>query len=367
MTFPRPLDEAPRREVAQEVTRRAWSSVSLLWEGLGGLAPARSAVVVGAGSWGTAVATLLARGGARVQLVCRSREQADELRAARVNAPYLPGIELPAGISICASGEEDLAAADFLCMAVPSRSLGSALDSIAPRLPRRLGVLVLTKGLVGHAGDLPSSAVAERTGTRPVACLGGPGHALEAVRSGASLVVASPEETFAAVVAGALRRGGVHCTTSPDLVGTELAGVAKNAAALAAGAALPAGANAAGAAAGRIYAECHALAAARGGAHESFTGLAGAGDLVATVLAATSRNRRAGELLAAGASPQEIHERLGQVPEALYVLPALARAMRAAGVSAPATDDLAGLVEGRIEAGRWAESARRAPRRSRAA
>ena len=160
---------------------------------------------------------------------------------------------------------------------------------------------------------------------------------------------------------------GVACETSSDLVGVELAGVAKNAAVLAAGAALADGPNAAGAAAGRVYAECYALAKTRGAEADSFVGPAGAGDLVATVLAAHSRNRRAGELLAQGMVPEDIPGVLGQVPEALHVLPVLARAMDDAGVRAPATHELAALAEGRIGAKQWLAATRRPAARSRAA
>src|SRR5204863_2059520 len=100
---------------------------------------------------------------------------------------------------------------------------------------------------------------------------------------------------------------------------------------------------------------------------ESFAGPAGTGDLVATVLAAHSRNRRAGELLAHGTSPEQIEDILGQVPEALRMVPALARAMEEAGVPAPATKELAALAEGRIGADQWLAATRRAPARSRAA
>ena len=98
--------------------------------------------------------------------------------------------------------------------------------------------MVLTKGLLGADGELPSTAVRKSTPKSPVACLGGPAHALEAVQRGASVTVASKDREFSALIAGALRTAGLSCHTSTDLVGVELAGVAKNAAALAAGAAL---------------------------------------------------------------------------------------------------------------------------------
>jgi glycerol-3-phosphate dehydrogenase (NAD(P)+) len=143
-------------------------------------------------------------------------------------------------------------------------------------------------------------------------------------------------------------RSGHQCERTGDVIGVQLAGCAKNAAALAVGIALPDGVNAAGAAAGRIYGECHQLARSLGATEESFTGLAGAGDLVATVLAAHSRNRRAGELLAGGATVPEVEVALGQVSEALDLVPLLAAAMRDRGIRAPATEDLAKLIESRV-------------------
>jgi glycerol-3-phosphate dehydrogenase (NAD(P)+) len=367
LTFPRPLDREPRYGLAQEIANRVWSCVSLQWEWLGGLPPVRQAIVVGAGSWGTAVATLLARGGASVQLACRTTHQAQELGALRSNVAYLPGVTLPDGVSIGTVEDVDWREADVVCLAVPSGALPAAVESIEDPIPDGLGVLVLTKGLIAPEGKLPSAHVVARLGERAVACLGGPAHALEAVERGAWVTVASRDRHFGALLASAFRKAGVSCETSADIVGVELAGAAKNAAALAAGAALGAGVNAAGVAAGRIYAECHALARARGADSASFAGPAGAGDLVATVLASHSRNRRAGELLAEGVGAEEIRDLLGQVPEALSVVPVLAHAMSEADLACPATKELAALIDGRLGAESWLESAQRTPLRSRAA
>jgi glycerol-3-phosphate dehydrogenase (NAD(P)+) len=367
LTFPRPLDREPRHGTAQEIANRVWSCISLQWEYLGGRAPIRHAVVVGAGSWGTAVATLLARGGASVQLACRTPEQAHELATLRANLAYLPGVSLPEGVTVTTVAGLDWSDVDVACLAVPSQGLPAAVETLATEVPEHVSLLVLSKGLVAPNGTPPSALVADRLGKRPVACLGGPAHALEAVERGASLTVASPDPALRALLASAFRKGGVECDKSADLIGVELAGVAKNAAALAAGAALADGPNAAGAAAGRVYAECHALAMARGASAESFTGPAGTGDLVATVLAAHSRNRRAGELLAQGTSPDEIQALLGQVPEALHVVPVLAHAMDEAGVPSPAMHELAALADGRIGADQWLAATRRVPALPRAA
>ena len=126
-------------------------------------------------------------------------------------------------------------------------------------------------------------------------------------------------------------RAGVVCEQSNDPIGVELAGAAKNAAGLAAGATEAQGMNAAGAAAGHIFAEVWRYADGQGARPESLLGLAGTGDLVATVLAPQSRNRRAGELLAAGVPAAEIPERIGQTVESLESVPLLARALNHAG------------------------------------
>jgi glycerol-3-phosphate dehydrogenase (NAD(P)+) len=345
LTFPRPLDGSASSHLAQEVTARVWSCVQLQWEWLGGVPPIRTAAVIGAGSWGTAAAVLLARGGASVQLGCRTGEQAAALAESGRNDRYLPGIELPAGVTATTAAELDLAEVDLVCLAVPSRSFAGAVEQLADRLPADAEVLLLTKGLVPPDAVLPCDHLVERTGRRSLALLGGPAHAAEACRGEAGLVVASPDRKFAARLAGIFRQAGLRCEQTNDLIGVQLAGCAKNAAALAVGLALPNGVNAAGAAAGRVYGECHRFARAMGAEEESFAGLAGAGDLVATVLASHSRNRRAGELLAHGSSVPEIERQLGQTSEALDLVPLLAAAMREAGIHAPATSELAGIVD----------------------
>jgi glycerol-3-phosphate dehydrogenase (NAD(P)+) len=192
-----------------------------------------------------------------------------------------------------------------------------------------------------------------RFGASRTACVGGPAHAREMVSEGAGLVAASTEETLASALAGLFIRAGVVCEESNDPTGVELAGVAKNAAALASGATEAQGLNAAGAAAGHIFAEVWRWAEAQGARPESLIGLAGTGDLVATALAPESRNRRAGELLADGVATAEIPERVGQAVEALQTVPLLARALNTAGLRAPVTSALAGLIDGELPLGEW--------------
>ena len=349
-----PHVEEPSRELAAAVTDRIWPNVMLQWEWLGGQTPLRRAAVVGAGSWGTTLAVMLARAGLEVDLGTRTREQAETLGRERVNARYLPGVELPQNVRVAPASELELSAHDLVCFAVPARALPAALAAHGARVPARAGVLVVSKGLVPPLGTLPSAFAAERVQARSVAALGGPSHAADALVNGASIVLASRDDAFAFELATVLGAAGFDVHTTRDVAGVELAGCAKNAAVLAASAAAAtAGPNVAGAAAGKVFAEIAQLASRSGGDAATFAGLAGAGDLVATVVADGSRNRRAGELLARGLSADEIARALGQTAESVDSVGLLAEMLGRAGVEAPATTGLAALVDGRIAAEQW--------------
>lgn len=313
----------------------------------------RRATVVGAGSFGTALAVLLARGGLRTTLQTRTAEQAAAIEEQRENRAYLPGVQLPGGLRI-EPASAGAARADYVFLAVPSKTLGEAIDTlVAAGLGRRTAVVSVAKGLVPPAGLPPTTVLAARFGAERVACLGGPAHAQEMVHAGAALVAAAAEEELARSLAQMFTRAGVVCEQSNDPIGVELAGAAKNAAALAAGATEAQGLNAAGAAAGHIFAEVWRYAEGLGARPESMIGLAGAGDLVATALARESRNRRAGELLAAGVPAAEIPDRIGQAVEALESVPLLARALEQAGVAAPVTGALGRLISGELPLDDW--------------
>jgi glycerol-3-phosphate dehydrogenase (NAD(P)+) len=292
---------------------------------------AKRATVIGAGSFGTALAVVLARGGLRTTLQTHTVEQALQLEDEGQNRAYLPGVELPAQLRIepPSAGVER---ADYVFLAVPSQALGAVIAGLSEAgLGRRTAVVSVAKGLVPPEGSPPTSILSAAFGAHRVACLGGPAHAQEMVHFGAGLVAASHDEELVGRLAQVFMRAGVVCERSNDPLGVELAGAAKNAAALAAGATEAQGLNAAGAAAGHIFAEVWRYAESLGARPESMIGLAGAGDLVATALAPESRNRRAGELLAAGVPAAEIPTRIGQAVEALESVPLLARALERVG------------------------------------
>jgi glycerol-3-phosphate dehydrogenase (NAD(P)+) len=290
-----PQVDQPSLQLAGAVTERIWPCVMLQWEWLGGLPPIRRAAVVTSGTAGLGLAELLERAGVEVEV----RRTADE-------HPLEP------------------ARHDLVVLAVASHELPHVVAEHGPGMTGRAAVLVAAKGLVPPSAALPSAFVAQHTGARAVATLGGPADTL---RQGAALV-ASADAGLGRQLADLLTKAGLYAETSTDTVGVELAGAAKDAAALAAAAAGPAGPSAAGAAAGRVFAEVDAYARRRGARAETFAGQAGAGDLVASVVA--------------------------QDPGDADALPLLALALREGGVDAPAVSGLADVIEGRVDAGDWA-------------
>jgi 1-acyl-sn-glycerol-3-phosphate acyltransferase len=356
MTFPRV--EEPSPPLAESVTARIWPNVLLQWEEMGGLPPMRRAAVIGAGSWGTAVAVLLARGGLEVQLGARTAEQAAEMIEAGENRHYLEGVELPDSLLVRAASEIELAGLDLVCLAIPSGSLPQAVGAIADRVSDRSSVLLLTKGLIAPLGQLPAEYVGERIRARAIACLGGPAHAAEAVSGSAALVLGSGDADLRDQLGEVFDRAGLVCERSRDVTGVEMAGAAKNAAALAAAATEPFGLNAAGIAAASVWRECIAYAISRGAELETFSGLAGVGDLTATVLAPSGRNRRAGELLGRGTPAAEIPALIGQASEGLDAVPLLATAIEGSGSPAEALGGLAALIRGEIDTEAWVDSLR---------
>ena len=353
--FPKVEKEEVTPNLAISVTDRIWEPVRMQWEILGGVAPLRKVAVVGAGSAGTALAVLLARAKVDVFLACRNADQAEVLARTRVNEGYLPGVTLPDGVRPIRAAELDASSCDMVCFAVPSRALPAALAAHVQRMPESTDIVLLSKGLVPHLGDLPAEYTEKRAAGHKIAAIGGPAHAAGALEKGAAFVLASKDKVMLERLAAPLREARTYVETTDDVAGVEMAGCAKNVAALAAAAAIGGGPNAAGAAAGRVWAEIVRWAADRGAKLETFAGLAGAGDLVATVLAEGSRNRRAGEKLAAGVPISQIEEEVGQAIESLDTVPLLAAKMTQDGAHAPETRMLARLVAGQIEPERWRE------------
>jgi glycerol-3-phosphate dehydrogenase (NAD(P)+) len=274
-----------------------------------------TAAVLGAGSWGTALAIQLARRGQRVLLWGRSPEHMARLAADRVNARYLPGITLPAAIEPTPSLEEAGAAGDLL-LAVPSHAFVPTLAALGPGVRR---IAWATKGLEEGTGRLLHEVAAEQLGDDArLAALSGPTFARE-VAAGlpTAVTVASNDPGHGERIAALLHGGPFRVYTSPDLTGVGLGGAVKNVVAIAAGMAdgLALGANSRAALITRGLAEIMRLGRRLGARTDTLMGLAGLGDLVLTATDDQSRNRRFGLALARGQSPAAAAAHIGQVVE----------------------------------------------------
>lgn len=270
------------------------------------------ATVVGRGAWGSAFGGVLRDRGHDVVLV--GRDTID-------SAPW--------------------DGTDLVVLAVPSRAFGEVLARVRGNAP----VLSLVKGLDPDTGERLSRLVRDR----PVAVLSGPTMA-EEVESGlpAAVVVASEDPALAEKLQAALNSGVFRVYVNDDLVGVELCGAAKNVIALAAGAVdgLGLGDNAKSALVTRGLAEMARLGEACGAEPETFSGLAGMGDLVATCWHPTGRNRRAGELIARGASADEAKTQIGQVVEGLTTAPTLRDLSHRLGIELPITEGVCAVLAG---------------------
>ncbi|HTD08261.1 MAG TPA: NAD(P)-binding domain-containing protein, partial [Solirubrobacteraceae bacterium] len=180
---------------------------------------AKRATVIGAGSFGTALALLLARGGMRTTLQTRTAEQAALLVREHENRQYLPGVELPSQLRI-EPASAGVARADYVFLAVPSSRLADVIEGFnVSGLGKRTAVISAAKGLVPPHGTPPTAVLSATFGPDRVACLGGPAHAQEMVHAGAALVAACAEEELARSLAQMFTRAGVVCELSNDPVG----------------------------------------------------------------------------------------------------------------------------------------------------
>jgi glycerol-3-phosphate dehydrogenase (NAD(P)+) len=297
------------------------------------------AAVVGAGAWGTAFARLLAARGHEVTLAMRDPEQAREIEERGRNPRHLPTIDLE-GVSATVVGDLALAGADLYVIAVPSR----AFAEVVRTLPGAAPVLSLTKGLDPESGGRLSKLV-ERRG---FAVLSGPNFA-EEIGDGlpAAAVIASEDPRLAEELQQAVNSLAFRVYVNEDLVGVELCAAAKNVIALAAGGVdgLGLGDNAKAALIARGLAEMARLGEACGARPETFSGLAGMGDLIVTCWSRLGRNRHAGELIAQGASPEEAAAQIGTV-EGLTTAPVLRELSHRVGVELPITEGVCQVLDG---------------------
>jgi glycerol-3-phosphate dehydrogenase (NAD(P)+) len=309
--------------------------------------------VLGAGAWGTALAAHFARrSDVRVTLWARDPGRVREIAGRRANERYLPGVTLPAALSI--SADFAIASrADLLVVATPVAALPALGDELA-RAGARAPLVWLSKGFleVPPSPELPSGiALAHQVlGARwpaPIGVVSGPSFA-EEVASGlpTAVAVAATDSALAAEVASLLRADTLRAYESDDLAGVEVGGAVKNVLAIAAGASdgLGFGNNARAALITRGLAETGRLLAALGGKRDTLMGLAGLGDLVLTCTGDLSRNRRVGLALARGMSLQQILAEIGHVAEGVAAARAAHILSRHHGIEMPIVDAVHGVL-----------------------
>ncbi len=300
--------------------------------------------VLGAGSWGTALAMLLAGNGHAVQLWTHRPARAEEMSQARENSAYLPGLPFPESLEISADLGSVLAHAEILLLVVPSHVFRQTLIAIKPFLQTQHKLAWATKGLEPDSRKLLHQQVKEELGEMlATAVVSGPTFAREvAQKLPGAVTVASRDSAFAAQLADALHTDYFRAYIGRDVVGVEVGGAVKNVLAIAAGAAdgLGFGANARAALIARGLAEVTRLGVALGAQTETFTGLTGLGDLVLTCTDNQSRNRRLGLAVGQGKDIQQAMKDIGQVVEGFNTAREVHALAQSLGVDMPITEQI---------------------------
>lgn len=313
----------------------------------------KAVLVIGAGSWGTALALVLARNHNRVYLWDVNPTHIDKLVHERVNNHYLPGIALPDNLypisQLLPLPEQVLG----IVIVVPCQALPSVLALLKPGVVSGLNICLACKGFESATLTLNHDLVHEILGDIPVAVLSGPSFAREvAVGLPTAVTIASTDSACASRFSALFYNETFRTYTHDDVIGVQVGGAVKNVMAIAAGIAdgLGFGANTRAALITRGLAEIMRLGIAMGGRQETFMGLSGLGDLVLTCTDNQSRNRRFGLGLALGKSPEQIRNEIGQAVEGIGTAESVSRLASHNQVDMPICAQVQGIIEGRINA-----------------
>lgn len=299
--------------------------------------------VLGAGSWGTALAILLSRNGAVVRLWGHLTTEVERLHRDGENREFLPGYPFPDGLSVTADLGEALQGADEVLVVVPSHAFRAVLKKAVPLMEQQTSLSWATKGVEPQTLSLLHEVAAELLGDKSTAVISGPSFAGEVAKGlPTAVTVASSSLEHAEKIAGYLHSDCFRAYTSDDIIGLEVGGAAKNVMAIGAGIAdgLGFGANTRAALITRGLAEIMRLGMALGGKRETMMGLGGMGDLVLTCTDDQSRNRRMGLALARGLSIDEAKQEIGQEVEGVMTAQAIYNKARKLGVEMPITEQV---------------------------
>lgn len=311
--------------------------------------------VIGAGSWGTALAIVAARAGHDVQLWSRNEAVVKSINGEHLNSVYLKDAQIPSGVRAGRDIAGILSGAELVILAAPSHAMRRLLEKMASALRPEMIIVSATKGIEIDSGKRVSQVVTEvvPAATRPrFVCVSGPSFAKEVVENYPTAIVAASEDREAScIVQAELSFDNLRIYTNDDVVGTELGGSVKNVMAIAAGmvAGLGFGSNSIAALITRGLAEMTRLALREGAKPETLMGLAGLGDLVLTCTGSLSRNRFVGQELGRGRSLHDILAGMNEVAEGVKTTPAVKRLADRTGTEMPITKEVhAVLYEGKL-------------------
>jgi len=308
--------------------------------------------LLGGGSWGTTVASVVSRN-APIALWARDAETVESINSARENRKYLPGITLPSALRATNDMAEVVAGADVLIMGVPSHSFRGVLEEAKAHLRPWVPVISLTKGLELSSGQRMTQLIEEILPGHPVGVLTGPNLAREIMSGQAAASVLSMEdEIVVRALQPVFHSGLFRVYTNTDLLGCELGGVLKNIIAIAVGMGdgLGAGDNTRSALMTRGLAEITRLGVAMGGRAETFAGLTGMGDLIATCTSPLSRNRHVGVELGKGRKIDEIIAGMNMVAEGVKSAPTVIALAEKHGLAMPIAQDVYDVTQGKRDA-----------------
>ncbi len=308
--------------------------------------------VLGAGSWGTALALVLARRGLPVRLWVHRPELAESIQRTRLNEAYLPGFLLPGSVHVTSDLAEASHQADVLVFAVPSHAVRATASLLRPFLPPEVSFVSASKGIECKSLQTMSQVLEEVCGSSHLAVLSGPSFALEVARQlPTALVAASRSLKLAQAVQQLFSGPHFRVYVSEDVCGVELGGAVKNVIAIAAGVChgLELGQNAVAALITRGLAEMSRLAVALGAQPQTLSGLAGLGDLVLTCNGQLSRNRQVGIELASGRTVADITSGMQMVAEGIRTAESVVALGRREKVSLPISEQMHAVLLGRRE------------------
>ncbi len=324
----------------------------------------RPACVIGAGSWGTALAMVLARTGRETRLVARDAESARAMEARRENARYLPGLRLPDAVQVTADAGAALDGAGVCVLALPCHAAAGVLPLLADR---EMPVIAAFKGLDPDSLERTDQMLMRHVPRARAALLSGPSFAVEVARGQpTAITMAADTIPRAEIAASFFDDTSFRIYASDDMIGVALGGALKNVVEIAAGVAdgLALGHNSVAAAVTRGLAEIARIAEASGGRRETLMGLSGLGDLVLTCTGELSRNRRFGIALAQGMSASDALAHVGQVVEGARTARAAARLADELGVDAPLLRAVDKVIRGELQIRQALESLLNRPERS---